>query len=236
MEQPQSLFVEVTEHGECLLVRMDGVVDEDSRLLDQLSDVSGAKLVLETSRIERLNSCGIRDWVKWIRELERRHNAIHLVACSPVMVMQINSVKNFCGAYGCVVTFEAPYHCEACGAEKRESLLPSAIGGELQPPTMLCDGCGEAMEFDDLPATYFSFTKVGRHRTADPDVLQLISQSKEVHLASKILALKEISAGRGAPVASNAMSASAVSNPSLLKAKAKSAAEPLPLEASAKKG
>jgi eukaryotic-like serine/threonine-protein kinase len=59
-----------------------------------------------------------------------------------------------------VMSFYAPYACDACGRE--ESLLFDAVahGTQLQrlePPPMKCPECAAQMAFNDFPERYFSF-------------------------------------------------------------------------------
>ena len=155
----------------------------------------GRKILVNMVKVERINSCGVRDWVRWLQSLESRDNTIHLVACSPAVVAQLNMVRNFCGARGHVVSFQAPYYCETCDREHRETFLSSSLGTTSDAPLALCESCGEPMTFDDMEASYFAFLRDHGSRTVDPEVQAAMNKFEDVHLATKVAALKEISSG-----------------------------------------
>src|SRR3954470_15040467 len=98
-------------------VKLSGVIDEDNEL-GTLGDKLGAgTAVIDVSEIERINSCGVRDWVNWLSKAEKGGARVVLVECSPAIVAQINLVNNFTGQ-GQVKSFYAPYFCPNCDIEK----------------------------------------------------------------------------------------------------------------------
>jgi len=195
VQRPQALFFDVMERGNLVLVRLDGVINEDNRLQERMAPVLGRKILVHMGKVERINSCGVRDWVLWLQELESQGNSVHLIQCSPVVVSQVNMVRNFCGHRGHVVSFQAPYFCETCDREHREVFLTSALGPQPAAPTALCENCGEPMQFDDLEESYFAFLKEHGNRPVDPEVQTSMNRFDDMHLATKVAALKEISTG-----------------------------------------
>lgn len=191
----QALFFDLMERGNLVLVSLDGAITEDNRLQDRMTLVRGRKILVNMAKVERINSCGVRDWVRWLQSLEARDNTIHLVACSPAVVAQLNMVRNFCGARGHVVSFQAPYHCETCDREHRETFLSSSLGTSSDAPLALCESCGEPMTFDDMEAIYFAFLRDHGARAVDSEVQAAMNKFEDVHLATKVAALKEISSG-----------------------------------------
>lgn len=191
----QALFFDLMERGNLVLVRLDGAITEDNRLQERMALVQGRKILINLAKVERINSCGVRDWVRWLQQLESQGNSIHLVACSPAVVAQLNMVRNFCGARGHVVSFQAPYYCETCDRELRETYLSSSIGASNEAPPALCVSCGLPMQFDDLEASYFAFLREHGPRPVDPEVQSSMNKFEDVHLATKVAALKEISSG-----------------------------------------
>ena len=73
--------------------------------------------MIDLGEIERINSCGVRDWVNWLSKLEVNGTRSVLVECSPAIVAQINLVNNFTGS-GVVKSFYVPYFCPECDEEK----------------------------------------------------------------------------------------------------------------------
>jgi anti-anti-sigma regulatory factor len=189
------LFIDTVDHGEVLVIHLDGVVNEDNRLMADASAHQKRRIVVNSRNLHRLNSCGVRDWVRWIQELESRGNEVYLVSCHPSVVSQINMVSNFCGARGKVLSFQAPYFCETCDAERLETFTATTLGPTLAPPPALCAHCGEAMEFDDVPQSYFAFTKQHGVRKAGDNLELLLPRLSEFQLTTKVAALKELGEG-----------------------------------------
>ena len=137
------------------VVIVSGSVDEDADFAALARDIAPHKqLRLDLSDIDRINSCGVREWVNFIRAVPDS-NSIELVRCSPAFVSQINMISNFTGSAR-VVSVEAPYVCDACGCEKR---VVYEVGSGRQPelPAVPCPECSVEMEFDDIEDSYFAF-------------------------------------------------------------------------------
>lgn len=154
-------------------VKLSGVIDEDNELADLTDSIPGSMVVIELGEVERINSCGVRDWVNWLNALEAKGAEIVLVECSPAIVAQINLVNNFTGN-GSVKSFYVPYFCPECDEEK--VLLCEA--GEMgppphEPPVCRCDGCDLVMDFDDMPDSYFAFLS-NQKKVAKPDQVQSV--------------------------------------------------------------
>src|ERR1041384_8447303 len=111
-------FQAVVHHrDEVAYVKLSGVIDEDNELAELTDRIGQGTAVIDLSEIERINSCGVRDWVNWLGEIEKGGAKPVLVECSPAIVAQINLVNNFTGT-GVVKSFFAPYFCPACDLEK----------------------------------------------------------------------------------------------------------------------
>src|SRR5437868_9696950 len=78
-------------------IKLAGVIDEDNHLAELADKLGVGRAVIDLGDVERINSCGTRDWVNWIADLESRGVQPVLVACSPAIVAQLNLVKNFSG-------------------------------------------------------------------------------------------------------------------------------------------
>jgi anti-anti-sigma regulatory factor len=90
-------------------LKVSGTIDEDNTLASSLKKIDGHTVVVDLAGVERINSCGVRDWVNWLNDLEGRGKQVVLVRCSPVIVNQVNLVHNFAGR-GHVKSFFAPYY------------------------------------------------------------------------------------------------------------------------------
>ena len=88
----------VQHRGDVSYVKLAGVIDEDNELSDLVDRIPSGMAVIDLGEIERINSCGVRDWVNWLSKLEHNGTRSVLVECSPAIVAQINLVNNFTGS------------------------------------------------------------------------------------------------------------------------------------------
>jgi anti-anti-sigma regulatory factor len=148
----------VTRKDDVTWVKLGGVIDEDNDLGSLAEKIGGGTAVIDVSEIERINSCGVRDWVNWLGKTEKNGASVVLVECSPAIVAQINLVNNFTGQ-GVVKSFYAPYFCPNCDIEKALLVETSDVQGmqPFQAPSCRCDECDGPMDFDDMEDSYFAF-------------------------------------------------------------------------------
>jgi anti-anti-sigma regulatory factor len=139
-------------------LKLSGVIDEDNELSTLAEQVNSGTLVVDLSEIERINSCGVRDWVNWLGKVEKTGSKVVLSECSPSIVAQINLVNNFTGQ-GVVKSFYAPYFCPQCDHEKVLLIeTRDAVGQKpFKAPTCRCDECDGPMDFDDMEDSFFAF-------------------------------------------------------------------------------
>jgi anti-anti-sigma regulatory factor len=149
-------------------VKLTGVIDEDNELGDLVDKIPPGTAVIDLGEIERINSCGVRDWVNWLGKLESNATKVVLVECSPAIVAQINLVNNFTGS-GVVKSFYVPYFCPECDEEKVLLVEAADMGPPPhEPPTCRCDECDLVMDFDDMPDSYFAFLS-NQKKLAEPE-------------------------------------------------------------------
>jgi anti-anti-sigma regulatory factor len=153
----QKFQAAVTHRDDVSYVKLAGVIDEDNELPALVEKIPAGTAVIDLAEIERINSCGVRDWVNWLGKLETQRTRIVLVSCSPAIVAQINLVNNFTGA-GTVKSFYVPYFCPECDQEKLLLAETTEMGpAPHEPPICRCDECDRVMDFDDLADSYFAF-------------------------------------------------------------------------------
>jgi len=156
-------------------VKLSGVIDEDNELADLVDKIPPGTAVIDLGEIERINSCGVRDWVNWLGKLEGQQTKSVLVECSPAIVAQINLVNNFTGN-GVVKSFYVPYFCPECDEEKVLLVEAADMGPPPhEPPTCRCDECDLVMDFDDMPDSYFAFLS-NQKKVAEPDKINGVIQ------------------------------------------------------------
>src|SRR6476661_1500170 len=157
----------VQHRGDMSYVKLGGVIDEDNELGELVEKIPSGTAVIDLGEIERINSCGVRDWVNWLSKLEANGTRSVLVECSPAIVAQINLVNNFTGSV--VKSFYVPYFCPECDEEKVLLVEASDMGPPPhEPPTCRCDECDLVMDFDDMPDSYFAFLS-NQKKLAEPD-------------------------------------------------------------------
>lgn len=161
---------ELTNRDGVLTLKLAGVIDEDNELTSLEERVTAGPVVLDLAEIDRINSCGVRDWVNWLGRIEKGGSRMVFVNCSPAIVAQINLVHNFTAA-GIVKSFYAPYYCPRCQKEKQLRLETRDLVNQApisQAPTCRCDECDGPMDFDDIEESYFSFLNNASKVLGDP--------------------------------------------------------------------
>jgi hypothetical protein len=148
---------EVQDAGDKLELNFHGIIDEDV-------DFSGIPLekkseyVFNFDGVKGINSCGIREWVKFSEMIDPSVKLVYL-NCTQIIIEQINMVAGFFRAGSEVRNFYAPYFCEGCDEEKKV-LIDAGKVDNNEAPEEKCASCGEAMEFDALEEQYFRFLKM----------------------------------------------------------------------------
>lgn len=159
----QKFNAEISQRDDVTYIKLSGVIDEDNDLAALVDRVGASTTVIDLAEIERINSCGVRDWVNWLGKSGKKGAELILVECSPAIVAQINLVNNFVGS-GAVKSFYAPYFCPSCDLEKVLLVDMEEIHGQEKPkaPVCRCDECDGVMDFDDMEESYFAFIQTTR--------------------------------------------------------------------------
>lgn len=139
-------------------VTVKGVIDEDADFVPHSLD--GLKHVdMHLGDVKSINSCGIREWIKWIGTAGPA--TIHYHECPKLIVDQINMVQGFLPAAGKVMSFYVPYFNEDSGSEKNIlfSYGKEFSEGSVKAPAGVVDDSGQPMEMDVVESKYFKFLK-----------------------------------------------------------------------------
>jgi len=150
-----TFHVEKTTAGPVL--RIEGDLDETTDF-GRVSHPGGGTLTIDLGGVRRINSCGVREWVNFIRAITAK-GPVRLTRCSIAIVEQLNMVFNF-RAGAAVESFLAPYCCSACEASSVVMLTPAEVAGGV-PPARRCEACGGSSTLDDLPQRYLAFLEGG---------------------------------------------------------------------------
>jgi ABC-type transporter Mla MlaB component len=151
---PSALSWNLQDEGGGLQVELVGEITEKSNFGALLDRLSGT-VTLDLSRIRRINSRGVREWVDFVRGAQGKGVALIFQRCSVPFVHQLNMNSAFRGRND-VRSVYAPYFCPSCNAEHVE-LVDLAQAQPRIVDSVACPTCGAAMEFDDLPDKYLSF-------------------------------------------------------------------------------
>ena len=150
--------LQVDKSGGQYKVLIGGVIDEDADF--STGSLTGAQSVeVRMGEIKSINSCGIREWVKWMGTAGDA--PITYVESPKVIVDQINMVQGFLPKAGKVLSFYVPYYSEESSAEKNvlftngKEFTDQGLGSL----PVIKDDDGHEMEMDVVEAKYFKFLK-----------------------------------------------------------------------------
>jgi ABC-type transporter Mla MlaB component len=141
-----------------VLARLSGDINENADFTDLRRQLRG-EVELDLEGVTRVNSCGVREWVNFVRALDGHVTALRFARCSPTVVLQLNTIFNFRGRAR-VMSFLAPYVCEVCHVDEyRLLVIAEHFPDRAHPhvPAFRCGRCGGVLMFDELPERYLSF-------------------------------------------------------------------------------
>lgn len=156
MSQKLSINFRIT--GDEVHVELIGVIDEDATF-DKIQDLKMSKFVFDFNKVNMINSCGIREWIKYLQELEGAD--IIYLNCPQIIIEQVNMVHGFIRKGIVVESFFAPYFCANCDTEKK-ILLKNVEVAHSKAPVKQCNTCKSDLEFDAIEKQYFSFLGQGK--------------------------------------------------------------------------
>ena len=155
------LSFRIEESPGSLLVTFAGDVDENADFSALRPRLRGPVL-FDLADVRRINSCGVREWVNFHRELSELADASSLsleyLSCSPAVVAQLNTISNFRGPAR-VRSFLVPYVCEGCNGEEIRQVEVASHPPSTALPDFPCVRCGARLVLDDLPDRYLSFLR-----------------------------------------------------------------------------
>ncbi len=148
------------QKGKVLVVHFSGTIEENEDFEALIGDVQKEiheEIQVYTKGVSRINSMGVRNWIKYFQTLAAEKIKIRFFECSTTIVQQINLISNFT-AGGIVESIYAPFVCEGCGGELLGLFqAKELIKMNLEVPDQKCGKCGGNAVFDDLPREYFGF-------------------------------------------------------------------------------
>src|SRR5947208_7414 len=146
------LEIDWTPVGRDNFVAMQGQIDERADLENFAKSLADS-VIIDLEKITFINSIGVREWIRMLRNFELRRVTVALRRCSEAMVHQMNMIVEM--QTGAVVeSFFAPFLCEDCGHEASRCIdLKENISAlrRMETPSMPCTDCGSAMQFNEIP-------------------------------------------------------------------------------------
>lgn len=152
------LEIKMNKAGNKVSIQLGGTIDEDVDF-SQYSLNGSEQIDLELAGIKSINSCGIREWIKWMGTASGAQ--ISFNQCPKVIVDQINMVDGFLPQNAKVSSFFVPYYNDDAGSEKNV-LFKYGVEfkeGSVTPPAAVKDDQGNVMEMDVVESKYFKFIK-----------------------------------------------------------------------------
>ena len=144
--------VTVAIEGGVRLIRVRGAITEATDFSAAL-DGCPPRAVVDLSAVDRVNSYGVREWIRFLKGLVQQGVDVTLEGVSVPMVRQMNMIPQV-RAGARVGAIHAPYYCPSCDDERAVRLDAAT---RSPPATMPCPACASAMDFDDVEDGYFAF-------------------------------------------------------------------------------
>ncbi|MFZ9595852.1 MAG: hypothetical protein ACO3A2_07210 [Bdellovibrionia bacterium] len=142
--------------GDTLVVRLIGSIEENV-VFEKEIGVPPQNMDLYCKEISRINSVGVKSWIKYFQSCQSKGTKLRFFECSPPIVEQLNLISNFSGN-GLVESIFVPFNCRNCQAELLGLFRCEDIKKmKFKIPLLKCNKCGGDAEFDDIPEEYFEF-------------------------------------------------------------------------------
>lgn len=154
-----AISLQISKSGDWEKLCYIGSINEDSEVhLPPLLQTLGKNVIVNFKQVETVNSCGVRAWITFMRDLEKGRQII-FEECTPEIVSQINMIPNFKGKAD-VQSLYGSYTCPNCGNHqlhlftKGKNLPSSAQDGAEE---VKCTKCQNKTELDELEEEFFAW-------------------------------------------------------------------------------
>ncbi|MEW6056360.1 MAG: hypothetical protein AB1540_07075 [Bdellovibrionota bacterium] len=140
-----------------LLVKLTGSIEENVDFAALIGPPTVPKMDLILKEVPRINSVGVKAWIKYFSGLAAKGIQLRFLECSTAIVEQINLISNFV-CNGTVESIYVPFCCQSCSTELLGLFRTSDLKKiNFQIPDLKCSKCGSTASFDDIPEEYFGF-------------------------------------------------------------------------------
>jgi predicted Zn-ribbon and HTH transcriptional regulator len=117
--------------------------------------------VIDLEKVSFINSIGVREWIRLLRQLADKKVQVTLRRCSEAMVYQLNMIIDT-STNAQVDSFYAPYACNKCGYEGSMCIEMGPNLDRLrrmEAPELTCPECRSAMQLSEIPQRYLLFVE-----------------------------------------------------------------------------
>lgn len=144
------------QNGNVLTIKLSGSIEETAAF-EKLLGPPAPEMIIHCKEVSRMNSVGVKNWMKYFSDARAKGSKVRLVECSPVVVQQINMISNFISG-AIVESIFVPFSCTSCKSELL-GLYKTADLKKIQfkIPDVKCSKCGSQACFDDIAEEYFGF-------------------------------------------------------------------------------
>ncbi len=150
----------VKDEGDSFLISVGGAVDEDAKFPSlALSNIK--KIVFDFQELDLINSCGIREWVVWLRSISNQIEVLYK-NCPRILIEQINMIEGLMPVNGHIESFYLPYYCEECDQQTNllcERNKDYSKEGLKTKEFIPCKKCSANSEIDVIESKYLKFIK-----------------------------------------------------------------------------
>lgn len=152
------LKINIEKKSDQDVVSFTGVIDEEAgALLTPLIERIGPKCLFNFDHLTSINSCGIRDFVKFMQALQKDRE-VFFENCPDFFIDSINMIPQLRGKAKIKSVYRA-YQCDSCNVSKTKLLVAdkdfSSEGS--RDVEVKCDKCAESMEPLEDDDEYFVF-------------------------------------------------------------------------------
>lgn len=155
-----TFYFERKEEDNRVFLLFFGNIDENASFTGAI--LEGTKdLVIDLEKVEAINSCGIRDWIEWLKTAPTDAK-IEYRNCPKVIVDQMNMIKGFLPANASVESFYVPYYAPDSDEEKMilyRRTIDFKEGNVDIKDTITDPDTNVEFELDVIPEKYFKFIK-----------------------------------------------------------------------------
>ncbi len=154
-----ALKVSLEKKNECLVLRLDGSIGEDA-FLEKIKVGNEKDIIIDVGAVESINSCGSRDWVRWIKGVNPSAN-IRFINCNSIFLDYVNMIEGFIPPNGSIESFNVPYYCESCISITLKMFEAKSVKANINEvhEVSACNKCGKGAEIDVVLPSFFNFLK-----------------------------------------------------------------------------